>query len=140
MTSALNICNMKIHQGCRKTCMTQPLLHIQERLTVLQQMGGRGMSKVMDGDTMVKTGFCQRVLENCTDIAGLDWLRDHIPAVSLEYVAFIGVVPSVDAEHGQLLLGDGHIAVLHPLALADEKLLTVKTDVLPPELARLTGS
>lgn len=111
---------MKIDHGCRQACMPETLLNIKDTLAILQEMRSSAMTQVMGGDSMVKAGLHQGVFKDGTDIPGIDTLWSDTPAMGLEHVVITGIPFPEDTQQGELLLGNGHIAVFHPLALIDE--------------------
>jgi hypothetical protein len=117
--------------------MPETLLYIQKALAILQEMRRCTMPQGMYRDRVVEAGPCQGILHNDTDISGLDGLRSSLGAVCLEDEV-VTWIPFLEAtEHGELLLGDRHTPVFLSLALIDEDLLPVKTDVNPFEAADL---
>jgi hypothetical protein len=131
---------MKIDHGSRQTYMTEPLLYIQKTLAVLKQMGSRRMPQGMYGDGTVEAGFHQRILQYDSDISRLDGLRSDSSSMRLEYKVVTGKPLLEDAQQEQQLCRDSHTAVLLALALIDEYLLAVKTDVIPLEATCLAHS
>ena len=135
MLHRLNVGNMKIDHSCRKPYMAETLLYIQKALAILQEMRSRTMPQGMYGDGLVECGPCQGILHNDTDISGLDRLRCHSSAMCLEDEVVTGISLLEATEHGELLLGNRHTPVFLSLALIDEDLLPVRTDVNPFEAA-----
>jgi len=117
--------------------MTEPLLYIQKALAILKQMGSRRMPQGMDGDGTVEAGFHQRILQYDSDISRLDGLGRDSSSMRLEYKVITGKPLLEDTQQEQQLCRDRHTAVLLALALIDEYLLAVKTDVIPLEAASL---
>ena len=140
MSHRFNVSNMKIDHGSGQAYMTEPLLHIQKTLAVLKQMGSRRMPQGMYGDGTVEAGFHQRILQYDSDISGLDGLRSDSSSMRLEYKVVTGKPLLEDAQQNQQLCRDSHTAVLLALALIDEYLLAVKTDVIPLEATFLAHS
>ena len=60
-----------------------------------------------------------------------------LAAMTLEDIVVARILFPECAQHHEHLVGDGHVAVLAPLALEDEQLLAVKADVVPSETACL---
>ena len=60
-----------------------------------------------------------------------------LAAMTLEDIVVARILFPECAQHHEHLVGDGHVAVLAPLALEDEQLLSVKADVVPSETACL---
>ena len=140
MFHRLNVGNMKVdHRSCQ-AYMPEAFLYIQEAFPVLQEMRSSRMAQGVNGDRVVETGSCQGILHNDTDISGLDGLRSHSSAMRLENEVVTGKPLLEATEHGELLLGDRHTPVFLSLALIDEDLLPVKTDVNPFEAADLANS
>ena len=140
MSHRFNVSNMKIDHGSGQAYMTEPLLHIQKTLAVLKQMGSRRMPQGMDGDGTVEAGLHQRILQYDSDISGLYGLRSDSSSMRLEYKVVTGKPLLEDAQQEQQLCRDSHTAVLLALALIDEYLLAVKTDVIPLEATCLAHS
>ena len=140
MSHRLNISDMKIYHCSRQTDMTKTLLYIQKGLAIFKQMACSTMAKRMNRDGVVKAGLHKCILHDDTYISWLDGLRSNSLAMGLEDEVIAGI-PSLEAlQHFELLFGDGHDTVLLPLALIDEYLLSLKTDVNPFEAASLTYS
>ena len=140
MLHRLNVGNMKVDHRSRQAYMPKTLLYIQKALAILQEMRRCTMPQGMYRDRVVEAGPCQGILHNDTDISGLDGLRSSLGAVCLEDEV-VTWIPFLEAtEHGDLLLGNRHTPVFLSLALIDEDLLTVKTDVNPFEAADLANS
>ena len=128
---------MKINHSSRKSRMSEPLLHMQYVLSVFQEMRGCTVPKVVDSDGLVKCDPCQGVLENGSHIAWSDALWLCLASMTLEDIVVARILFPECAQHHEHLVGDGHVAVLAPLALEDEQLLSVKADVVPSETACL---
>ena len=62
-----------------------------------------------------------------------------LAAMTLEDIVVARILFPECAQHHEHLVGDGHVAVLAPLALEDEQLLAVKADVVPSETACLAA-
>ena len=62
-----------------------------------------------------------------------------LAAMTLEDIVVARILFPECAQHHEQLVGDGHVAVLAPLALEDEQLLAVKADVVPSETACLAA-
>ena len=131
---------MKIDHGSRQSDMAEPFLYIQKAFPIFQEMRGCTMPQGMYRDRVVETGSYQGILHNDSDIAGLDGLRSYSFTMCLENEVVTGKPLLEAAEHGELLLGDRHTPVFLSLALIDEDLLPVKTDVNPFEAADLANS
>ena len=140
MFHRFNVSHMKIDHRSRQTNMTEPLLHIQQTLAVLKQMGSCRMPQGMYGDGTVEAGLHQCILQYDSDISGLDGLRSDSSSMRLEYKVVTGKPLLEDAQQEQQLCRDSHTAVLLALALIDEYLLAVKTDVIPLEATCLAHS
>ena len=117
--------------------MSEPLLYMHYVLSVFQEMSGRTVPKVVDCDGMVECDPGKGVLENDTHIAWSDALWLFVVAMTLEDIVVARILLAICFEHDEHLVGNGHVAVFSPLALEDEQLLAVKTDVVPSETARL---
>ena len=131
---------MKIDHRSSQTNMTETLLYVQQTLAILKQMACSTMAQRMDSDGTVKAGLRQRILQYDSDISGLDGLRSDSSAMSLENEVITGKPLLEDAQQEQQLCRDSHTAVLLALALIDEYLLAVKTDVIPLEATCLAHS
>ena len=118
--------------------MSEPLLYMHYVLSVFQEMRGCTVPKIVDSDGLVKCDPCQGVLENGSHIAWSDALWLCLASMTLEDIVVARILFPECAQHHEHLVGDGHVAVLAPLALEDEQLLSVKADVVPSETARLT--
>ncbi len=129
---------MKIDHGSRQSDMAEPFLYIQKAFPILQEMRSRTMPQGMYRDRVVETGPYQGILHNDADIPGLDGLRSYPFAMCLEDEVITGEPLLEATEHGELLFGNRHTPVFLSLALIDEDLLPVKTDVNPFEAADLT--
>jgi len=131
---------MKIDHGSRQAYMSEPLLHIQKALSILQHVTGSTVPESMNRDGMVKTCLHQGVLHDDTYISRLDGLRSNSSSMRLEYEV-ITRKPSLEAlQHSELLFRNGHDTIFLSLALIDEDLLAFKTDVMPFEAASLAHS
>ena len=137
MSNRINVSNMKINHRSRKSRMSEPLLYMHYVLSVLKEMSGCTVPQVVDGDGMVECDPCEGVLENDTHIAWSDALWLFVVAMTLEDIVVARILLAICLEHHEHLVGDGHVAVLAPLALEDEQLPAVKADVVPSETARL---
>ena len=137
MSIRLNISDMKINHRSRKSHMSEALLHVYYVLSVFQEMRGCTVPKVVDSDGLVKCDPCQGVLENGSHIAWSDALWLCLASMTLEDIVVARILFPECAQHHEHLVGDGHVAVLAPLALEDEQLLSVKADVVPSETACL---
>src|SRR5574344_2947684 len=84
MSNRFNVCNMKINHRSRESRMSEPLLHVHYVLSVFQEMRGRTMPQVVDGDGMVECDPRQCVLEDDPHIAWSDALWLFVPAMTLE--------------------------------------------------------
>ena len=126
---------MKIDHSSRQAYMTETLLYIKKALSVFKEMRSSTMPQGMYRDRVVKTGLCQGILHNDTYIVRLDGLRSHPSAMCLENEVVAGISLLEATEHGELLFGNRHTPVFLSLALIDEDLLPVKTDVNPFEAA-----
>lgn len=135
-----NVSDMKIDHGSRQTYMTEPLLYIQKALAILKHMACGTMAERVNRDGMVEAGFHQCILQYDSDISGLDGLRSDSSSMRLEYEVVTGVSPLEALQHFELLFRDGHDTILLALALIDENLLALKTDVNPFEAASLAYS
>ena len=131
---------MKIYHRSRQTNMTETLLYVQQTLAILKQMACSTMAQRMDSDGTVKAGLRQRILQYDSDISGFDGLGRDSSAMSLENEVITGKPLLEDAQQEQQLCRDSHTAVLLALALIDEYLLAVKTDVIPLEATCLAHS
>ena len=109
--------------------MSKPLLHMKDVLAVFQKMSGSTVPQGVYSDGMIEAGLGQCILENGTYISRCDALRCDSPSMCLEYEVFTGVPLPECPQHNEHLRGDGYIPVLVPLALADEKHPSVKTDL-----------
>ena len=137
MSIRLNISNMKIDHRSRKSHMSEALLHVHYVLSVFQEMRGRTMPKVVDGDGMVECDPRQCVLEDDSHIAWSDALWLCLASMTPEDIVVARILLPICLEHDEHLVGNGHVAVFTPLALEDEQLLAVKADVVPSEAACL---
>ena len=135
-----NVSDMKIDHGSRQTYMTEPLLYIQKALAILKHMACGTMAERVNRDGMVEAGFRQGILHDDTDISRLDGLRSNSSSMRLEYEVVTGVSSLEALQHFELLFRDGHDTILLALALIDENLLALKTDVNPFEAASLAYS
>ena len=95
------------------------------------------MTQGMNRDSRIQAGLRQGILKYGADIAWLDGLRDDTSSVRLEYEVVTGILLPVDAQQKEQLAGNRHTAVFPSLTLIDEKLLSLKTDILPSEAAYL---
>ena len=118
--------------------MSEPLLYMHYVLSVLKEMSGCTVPQVVDGDGMVEYDPCKCVLENDPHIAWSDALWLCLAAMTLEDIVVARILLAICLEYHEHLVGDGHVAVLAPLALEDEQLPAVKADVVPSEAACLT--
>jgi hypothetical protein len=140
MFHRFNVGNMKIDHRSRQADMTETLLYLQKAFPILQEMRSSTMPQGMYRDSVVEAGPDQGILHNDADIPGLDGLRSYPFAMCLEDEVVTGI-PFLEAtEHGELLLGNRHTPVFLSLALIDEDLLTVKTDINPFEAADFADS
>ena len=98
------------------------------------------MPQGMYRDRVVEGSPYQGILHNDSDISGLDGLGDNPSAMCLEDEVVTGISPLEATEHGELLLGNRHTPDFLSLALIDEDLLPLKTDVMPFEAASLAYS
>jgi hypothetical protein len=131
---------MKIDHGSGQAYMTEPLLHIQKTLAILQHVTGSAVPESMNRDGMVEAGLYQGILHDDTDISRLDGLRRNSFAMRLENEVITGI-PFLEAlQHFELLLRNGHNTILLAFTLIDEDLLAFKTDVNPFEAASLAYS
>ena len=130
---------MKIDHRSSQTDMTETLLYIQQTLAVLKQMACGTMAQRMDGDGTVKAGLHQRILQDDSDISGLDGLGGDSSAMSLEDEIVTGESLLENAQQEQQLCGDSYASVFLAFALIHEYLLSVKTDVIPLEAASLAN-
>ena len=128
---------MKINHRSRESRMSEPLLYMHYVLSVLKEMSGCTVPQVVDGDGMVECDPCKGVLENCPHIAWSDALWLCLASMTLEDIVVARILFPECAQHHEHLVGDGHVAVLAPLALEDEQLPAVKADVVPSETACL---
>lgn len=120
--------------------MSEPLLHIQKALPILQHVTGSAVPESMNRDGMVEAGLYQGILHDDTDISRLDGLRRNSFAMRLENEVITGI-PFLEAlQHSDLLLRYGYYTVLLALTMIDEDLLTFKADVMPFEAAGLAHS
>ena len=117
--------------------MSEPLLYMHYVLSVLKEMSGCTVPQVVDGDGMVECDPCKCVLENDPHIAWSDALWLCLAAMTLEDIVVARILLAICLEYHEHLVGDGHVAVLAPLALEDEQLPAVKADVVPSEAACL---
>jgi hypothetical protein len=131
---------MKIDHGSRQAYMSEPLLHIQKALPILQHVTGSAVPESMNCDGMVKTCLHQGVLHDDTYISRLDGLRRNSFAMRLENEVITGIPFLKALQHFELLLRNGHNTILLAFTLIDEDLLAFKTDVNPFEAASLTYS
>ena len=129
---------MKINHRSRESRMSEPLLYMHYVLSVLKEMRGGTMPQFVDGDGMVECDPCKCVLENDPHIAWSDALWLCLAAMTLEDIVVARILLAICLEYHEHLVGDGHVAVLAPLALEDEQLPAVKADVVPSEAACLT--
>ena len=139
MLHRLNVGNMKVDHRSRQSDMTETFLDIQKTLAILQEMRCCTMPESMYRDRVIEAGPCQGILHNDSDISGFDGLRSILCAVCFEDEIVTGIPLLEATEHGELLLGNRHTSVFLSLALIDEDLLTVKTDVNPFEAADLAN-
>ena len=137
MSNRFNIGNMKIDHRSRKSRMPEPLLYMHYVLSVLQEMSGCTVPKVVYRDGMVECDPCKGVLENDTHIAWSDALWLSVTAMTLEDIVIAWILLPECAQHHKHLVRDGHVAVFTSLALEYEQLLAVKADVVPSETACL---
>lgn len=135
MFHRFNVGNMKVNHRSRQADMAETLLYIQKAFPIFQEVRSCTMPQCMYRDRVVEAGPYQGILHNDADIPGLDGLRNHSSAMCLEDEVVTGIPLLEATEHGELLLGNRHTPVFLSLALIDEDLLTVKTDVNPFEAA-----
>ena len=133
-----NISDMKINQGRRNPCVSKPLLHIKDVLSVFQKVSSRTVSQGVYGDGMIEAGLSQGVLEYGTYIPRCDALRCDSPSMCLEDEVVTGVPLPECPQYDEHLRGDGYIPVLVPLTLAYEEHPPVEADILPSEPAHFT--
>ena len=131
---------MKIDHSSCQTYMSEPLLHIQKALPILQHVTCSTMAEGVNRERMVETGLCQGILENGINIAGFDGLRRNSSTMRLENKVVTGKSSPETLQHFELLFRNGHDAIFLSFALIDKNLLTVKTDVNPFEAASLANS
>ena len=117
--------------------MSEALLHVYYVLSVLKEMRGGTMPQFVDGDGMVECDPRQCVLEDDSHIAWSDALWLCLASMTLEDIVVARILLAICLEYHEHLVGDGHVAVLAPLALEDEQLPAVKADVVPSEAACL---
>ena len=84
MSNRFNVSNMKINHRSRESRMSEPLLYMHYVLSVFQEMRGRTVPQVVDGDGMVECDPCKCVLENDPHIAWSDALWLCLAAMTLE--------------------------------------------------------
>ena len=120
---------MKIDHRSSQTDMTETLLYIQQTLAVLKQMACGTMAQRMDGDGTVKAGLHQRILQDDSDISGLDGLGGDSSAMSLEDEIVTGESLLENAQQEQQLCGDGYAAVLLAFSLIYESHLRLQASL-----------
>ena len=86
----LDVGNMKIGQCSRKACMPETLLYLQKGLAILKEMCCSRMSQSMHRNRTIVACLHQGILQNGTDISGLDGLRIHSSSMCLEHEVVTG--------------------------------------------------
>ena len=110
MSKRVLISNMKINHRSRKSHMSEALLHVHYVLSVFQEMRGRTMPQVVDGDGMVECDPRQCVLEDDSHIAWSDALWLYLASMTLEDIVVARILLPICLEHDEHLVGNGHIS------------------------------